>query len=313
MNAPTKRTPRMTLGAVTRGKQKEPVTVLLYGVEGVGKSTFGADAPMSIFIDGEKSTSELNVARFPTPENWIDVREAVHTLIADKHDYQTLVVDTLDWIEPLIWDHICKRDNQSSIEAYGYGKGYAAALDEWRIFLADLEKLRAAKRMNIVLLAHAWIRPFKNPEGDDYDRYEMKLNSKAGGLLKEWPSSVLFANFETVAAKDPKTKRVRGVTTGARWIYTTRCGAYDAKNRYSLPERLPLSWKDFEAAIGAPVDVPALTADIMRKAGELGEGGKKVLEYLAAAGADPEKLKKLDVWTNCRLAEKPATEQPKAA
>jgi hypothetical protein len=300
---------KMTLGSVVRGRLKEPITVLLYSPEGAGKSTFAADAPMPIFIDSENGSGELNVARFPVPESWADVREAIHVLTVDQHDYKTLVVDTVDWIEGLIFQHVCKTSNSINIEAVGggYGKGYTAAIDEWRILLADLERLRASKGMNIILLAHSWIRPFKDPESEGWDRYEMKLNNKAAGLLKEWPKAVLFANYETVTSKDSKTKRVRGVSTGARWIYTTRCAAFDAKSRYSIPERLPLSWKDFEAAIGAPVDVPALTAEIMRKAGELGEeGGKKVLEYLAAAGADPEKLKKLDVWTNCKLAEKPA-------
>jgi hypothetical protein len=294
---------RMTLASVTKGKIAEPITVLVFGVEGVGKSTFGSDAPNPIFLDGERGSSELNVARFPVPETWSDVREALRVLAVEPHEYKTLVIDTLDWLEPLIWKHICARDKQPDIESYGYGKGYSAALDEWRVFLADIERVRA-RGLNIVLLAHSWIRPFKNPLGDDFDRYEMKLNAKAGGLLKEWPKSVLFANYETTAAKDARTKRVRGVSTGARILYTTRTAAYDAKNRYGLPDQIPLSWTEFEEAVKAaqPASVNDLISEIERKSHMLGEENKKrALDAIERAAGDVMKLAKLNSWCNCHL------------
>jgi len=114
----------------------------------------------------------------------------------------------------------------------------------------SLEKLRAVKSMAVILLAHSWIKPFKNPEADDYDRYELKLHSKSGGLIKEWCDAVLFANYETYAAKS-KGQRVRGVDTGARLIHTQRRAAWDAKNRYDLPETLPLDWDAFAEAVVA--------------------------------------------------------------
>jgi hypothetical protein len=303
---------RMTLGEIVKGKLQEPISVLVYGVEGVGKSTFGADAPAPIFIDGERGTSELDVARFPVPETWGDVRDAIRVLTVGDHKYRSLVIDTLDWLEPMLWEYICKRDEQANIESYGYGKGYAAALDEWRIFLADLERLRAARGMNVILLAHSWIKSFKNPEGDDFDRYELKLHPKAGGLLKEWPKAVLFANFETVAAKDPKNPkgrntRVRGVSTGARFLYTIRTGVYDAKNRYGLPDKVPLSWLDFSESVkkaqpSSPVD---LVSEIKRKAEDLGgDLGKQALSAIDRASGDTTKLSQLNSWCNCRLNEK---------
>lgn len=307
--APPPRPSKMTLGSLVKGKQSEPLSVLLYGVEGIGKSTFGANAPCPIFLDGEGGSANLDVARFPPPETWEDVKEAIRVLAVESHDFGTLVVDTLDWIEPLLWDFCCRRDGEKSIESYGYGKGYAAALDEWRVFLAALERLRKAKPMHIILLAHSWIKQFKNPEADDYDRYELKLHPKAGGLLKEWPQAVLFANHDIIAAKEEgsgKKKRVRGVDTGRRLIYTQRTAAYDAKNRFNLPASLSLDWSEFFGAVRSAhsADPAIMRQEIDRKARELGgELGQKALDGLARADTG-EKLSILSNWINCKMDEK---------
>ena len=298
---------RMRLDKLVRGRLKQPRRLLLYGVEGIGKSTFGAAAPNPVFLGAEEGTGELDVARFPMPETFAEVREAIRALTQEKHDHQTLVIDTLDWLEPLIWEHCCLRDGEENIEAYGYGKGYQVALDEWRALLADLEGMRRAKPMDVLFLAHSNIRTFKNPQGEDYDRYEMKLGKGAAGLIREWCDAVLFANYETFAKKDEKTKRVRGVDTGARLIHTEHRAAFDAKNRYGLPSSLPLSWPDFDAAVeaGRPADTGALKAEIQRKAKELGgELETKILEALAMAGEDPRSLAFVNNRVNARLAEK---------
>lgn len=304
---------RMTLGAVVKGKLQQPARVVLYGVEGIGKSTFGADAPSPIFLGAEDGTSQLDVTRFPSPEAWPEVLEAVRVLANETHEYKTLVVDTLDWAEPLLWRFICQRDSTvasplKNIEAYGFGKGYQAALDEWRIFLAALERMRNAKGMHVVLVAHSWIKPFKNPEGDDYDRYEMKLNNKASGLVKEWADAVLFANFEVLTAKDDR-KRIRGVDSDARVIHAQRRAAFDAKNRYGLPETLPLSWADFQAAMekGQVAEPSTLKAEILRKAKLLGgEDEVKTVASLERVGDDATKLAQLNNWAAAKVAAKEA-------
>lgn len=302
---------KMRLDALVRGRIEEPRRVLLYGPEGIGKTTFGASAPAPIFLCAESGTAQLDVVRFPTPENWTDVLEAVRTLTNDSHDFKTLVIDTLDWVEPLLWGHMVKRDTTAkdpltNIEDYGYGKGFNRAVDDWRILLARLEQLRAAKGMNIIFLAHSWIKPFKNPEGPDYDRYELKVHNKAAGVLKEWCDAVLFANYETHAHEDKK-KRVRGVDTGSRLIFTVRTGAYDAKNRYSLPATLPLSWADFDGAVrSGQVAPPAvLREEIERKAKELGgDIEKKTADLLKQVGNDTQKLSLLNNRLNAKLADK---------
>lgn len=259
---------RMTLASITRGKLVKPPRVLIYGVEGVGKSSFAADAPSPIFIGTENGTSELDVARFPEPQNWHEVREALLELTTTRHDYQTLAIDTLDWLEPFCWAHVCagKKDKAGraiqSIEDFGYGKGYVAALDAWRVLLTDLERLRTERQMAVILIAHSEIKSFKNPAGDDYDRYQMKLHAKAGGLLREWCDAVLFAQFETFTRET--NGRVKGVSDGARVVYTERTAAWDAKNRYDLPPKLPLDWATFADSVAEhrPADPARLKARI---------------------------------------------------
>jgi len=245
--------PRMSLTKVVSGRIAKPVRVLVWGTEGIGKSTFGASAPSPIFLGAEDGTSELDVARFPEPSTWQDAHDAIAELTNVQHEYKTLVIDTLDWLEPLCWRAVCAKGDRGkrvdSIEELPYGRGYTAALDEWRRLLSAVERLRSSRGMHVVLLAHAWIKPFKNPDGDDFDRYELKLHAKAGGLLKEWCDAVLFANYETLTRE--ANGRSKGVSTGARVLHTQRRAAYDSKNRYDLPETLPLDWHAFIEAVAA--------------------------------------------------------------
>lgn len=306
---PAPRAVRMTLAAVTTGIIQAPYRLVIHGVDGVGKSTFGADAPKPIFLGAEDGTGHLNVARFPAPESWQDCLDSVRTLTNDPHDYKTFVVDSLDWVEPYIWQHVCDAAGVDHLEDVGggYGKGPAAALDLWRQFLSAIERLQAAKGMHVVLIAHTQIKAFKNPEGDDYERYILKLHPGAAGLCREWVKAVYFANYETFAEKDKRTKRIKGVSTGARLLHTQRTAAYDAKDRYAVPETLPLSWEDFDAAVKAasPTDPKALAAEIERKAKEVGgEVETKALEFLKQHAEDVSALAKLNDRINAKLGEK---------
>ncbi len=278
---------RMALANVTKGKVRKPMRVLLYGVEKIGKSSFAAAAPGCIFICPEDGISEIGAPTFPEPSVWAEVLAAIEELRTSAHDYRFLVIDTVDWIEPMIWEHICKRDGEKSVESYGYGRGYTAALDEWRMLLSKLEKLRADRGMGIIMLAHSWTKPWKNPLGGDYDRFEMKMNNKASGLLKEWADCVLFAAFEQYAHED-KNKRVRGVSSGARMIYTQRNAVYDAGNRYNLPPELPLDWNEFANAIEAnrPAEPAVIRARIAEMLASADPDFKSKVE--TAVSKDPE-------------------------
>jgi hypothetical protein len=264
---------RMKLGAVSRGLLDEPLILLIYGPEGVGKTSFCAGAPRPIFVSAADGTGELDVERFPKAESYQEILDTIEELRTTEHGYRSIVVDELGKLEPLVWAHVCARDHKADIEAYGFGKGYGAALGEWRIFADKLSRLRMEKRMNVLLTAHSEVKTFKNPDADvgDYDRYQLKLNSSAGGMLKEWSNVLLFAEFETVAKKATNAaadKRQVGVSTGARVIHTQRTAAYDAKNRLGLPEELPLSWAEFEQAARKGKELRRKLAEALRSAPE---------------------------------------------
>jgi hypothetical protein len=229
----------------------------------------------------------------------------VRTLKNEQHDYKTLVVDSLDWAEPLVWRHLCEQEKVTSIEKVsgGYGKGYVAAVDEWRKLLAEMEALRAAKAMNIIFIAHSVIKTFKNPSGEDYERYQIKINDKAAGVLREWVDDVLFATYEVVVTKNEQTKRTKGVDTGARILHTVYSAAWDAKNRNGLPEQLPLSWDDYYAAVraGHAKGAGALVGEIEAKAHALGGAdGERAMAALERAGSDLSKLEQLNNWITVR-------------
>lgn len=291
---------RMALTQVVQGRLAKPVRVLVYGIEGVGKSSFAAGAPNVIFLGAESGTSELDVARFPEPRNWQDALDAITELTTSTHNYKTLAIDTLDWLEPMCWAHLYatkKTDDgkrAEGIEDYGYGKGYTAALDLWRVMLRMLERLREQRGVTIVPIAHSWIKSFKNPAGEDYDRHEMKLNAKASGLWREWCDAVLFATHETHTYKS--NGRVKGLSSGARVLHTERCASHDAKNRFDMPETLPLDWEAFAEAVAAhrPADPAVLKARIEELLVHADESTKvRVRAALARVGNDAAELARI--------------------
>lgn len=294
--APTQkpREKRMTLAAVHSGKQQKPPRILVYGTEGIGKSTLASCAQNPIWIGAEDGVSELDVTSFPEPESWVDVFDAVETLTLEEHDRQTLVLDTLDWLEPLCWAHVCASGKKDSIEDFGYGKGYVKALDEWRSLLARLDKLRSLRGMTVVLLAHSWIKPFANPAGEDFDRYELRLNKAAAGLLKEWSDAVLFAAYEDFARKRDMGK-AKGVSSGARVLHTQRSAAWDAKNRYSLPEQITLDWGELWSLIRSGESPDEVRRRINEELEALPDEvlKAKVLEAVTRAGTDSAELSRI--------------------
>ncbi len=303
---PAPRQTRMALAAVTRGRPADaPVSVLIHGVDGIGKSTFAAGAPEPVFIDTEDGCAGLGVARFPRPEVWTDVLDAVRVLEQEDHPYRTLVIDSIDWAETLAWRDVCAAAKVESIEEVGggFGKGYVAAVDRWRMLLAGLERLKRTKKMNVVLVAHTLIKAFKNPLGEDYERYQVKLHQSSAALLREWCDDVLFANYEVIATKDPKTKRVRGVDTGNRLLHTVWNAAWDAKNRSRLPAVIPLGWADYWAAVqkAEPADPEAIREEIRRVAADAGEFGNQAIDALERAGNDAAKLAQLLNWLSSKV------------
>lgn len=296
----TPRTKRMTVSSITKSATKQPPRIVLYGVEGIGKSTFASMADRPIFLGPEDGTPHLEVERFPIPDDmvWLDLLDAIDDLTATETPYHTLVVDTVDWVEPLIWTAVVNRSKDSvTIEDVGGGfqKGYKEAIMEWRQLLARLERLRAKRGMQIILLGHHKTSTFKNPEGQDYIRFVMKIHELAAGLLKEWCDAVFFANYETVT-KAEKKRAAKGIATGARLIHTQWCAAWDAKTRYDLPETLPLDWNEFQAALaqGSAAQPEALLAaieDLLQKVDT--DTQARVRAATDKAAGDPNQLARI--------------------
>jgi hypothetical protein len=292
----TKTMSRMTLASIERGKREKPFCVLVYGPEGVGKSTFAAGAPGAVFIGEAGGTDHLDVARFPSPQKWEDVADALTVLENESHDFKTVVIDTLDYLEPICWEGVCRLEGKKNIEAFGYGKGYLAAMEEFRIMLGRLEMLLEAKRMNVVLLAHAHVRTFHNPAGDDYDHYELRMHAKTAEILRAWPKAVLFANYRVYTNESKNDGRIRGVSDGSRILHCTPHPAWHAKNRYGLPDELPLSWDEFVScatseASATPVELTERIRAIVAS------GDEKLREAVEAAitkaGNDVKKLEQV--------------------
>lgn len=238
------------LAHIQKGRTLMPRRVMLYGVHGVGKSTFGAMAETPVFITTEEGTNDIDCDRFPLATKYADVLGALSALYSDEHGYQTVVIDSLDWLERLIWAEVCAKRGVETIEDIGYAKGYIFALTQWREVLAGLDALRTERGMQVVLIAHAAIEKFANPETDTYDRYVPRLQKQASALIQEWCDEVFFATYRVHTKTQSEgfdRKRTQGIGTGERILRTTERPAHVAKNRLNLPDELPLDYRVFAA------------------------------------------------------------------
>lgn len=231
---------------VISGKIEKAKKCVLYGPEGIGKSSLAAQFPNPIFIDTEGSTTELIVDRLKKPSSWTELNQQVDWVKGQVGRYKTLVIDTVDWAERLTIEFVTSRANKQSITNFGYGEGFIQLEEEFGKFLNRLSDL-VEIGINVVLTAHAKITKFEQPdEMGAYDRYELKLGNKTtaktASLTKEWADMVLFMNYKTFSvAADDKGKKHKG-QGGVRTIYATHHPAWDAKNRHGLPDEFPLDY-----------------------------------------------------------------------
>lgn len=251
----------ISLASLNRLSAPKPPRIVIYGPHGIGKNTFASSAPNSVLINIEDGQpSGMPIDSFPKATSFGEVMEAMSALYSEEHAFETLVVDSLDWLEPLVWAETIKRHNEAEpskqwadIESAGYGKGYVATLDVWRDYLDAVNALRNDKGMAVIQTAHAEVKRFDSPETEPFDRYQIKLHKMASALVQEHADMVLFANFKTSVTKaDVGMKKVaRGVGAGTRALYTEERPAFLAKNRHNLPPELPLSWDALASAMTA--------------------------------------------------------------
>jgi hypothetical protein len=294
-----------------------PPRILVYGAEGVGKTSLGVDAEEPLFVCAEHGLTAWPGQPKICPRTWTETlaelrQVAVEAKAAkargEKIPFKTLVLDTLDFFQLQIIEYICKRDDNTSmggktlrtwvndrpsVEGYNYGKWAEIAIEEWKKLLAVLEACHAAG-YTILLLAHAAIQKEKNPEGNDFGTTMPAVQRNAVDLLVQWCDAVLFARYKMkvveAEAGDPRAKRSKVVATDERELMTENGGAYRAKNRYSLPRALPMCWHDIAWYIEAndPYRARTLRAEIVASARRVRSGFDLVTiqRALTAAGVD---------------------------
>jgi hypothetical protein len=224
---------------IVKGKQKRAQRVVLYGVESVGKSTFAANFPKPLFLDVEGGTAHLNVDRVE-----INSADALTSALteAKKLNYETIVIDSIDWTERLIVEGLLAQHKKTSIEDWGYGKGWVMVAEKTARLLTSLDALIEAN-INVVLIAHSKVQRVEPPDlMTAYDRYELKLSKQSSPLVKEWADELWFLKFKTKVMQSEGGKS-KGMGGKERIMLTTHSAAYDAKTRSGLGEELPLAWE----------------------------------------------------------------------
>lgn len=241
----------MSLANVTTGRVQRPLKISLYGVDGVGKTSFAAGSPNPVFIATEDGTHHVDVARFPVPRTWLDLvgpEGAISYLYSGDHNYQTVVVDSGDWAESLCDQYLVERYMQETnkqidtVTDIPYGGWKARKVVEFGKLLDYLSILVRERGMHVILISHTNIKRFDDPEREAYERYEIKLFSENAAKVREWSDYNLFINYDTHLATKGEGfhERQIGASHGKRLLLSRRRAAYDAKARYPIPERLTL-------------------------------------------------------------------------
>jgi hypothetical protein len=239
------------LASISKTRRIRSPKIVVVGQGKIGKTTFAAMAPNAIGILTEDGADMVNANAFPLASNLGDVYSAIDTLINEQHDFQTLFIDSLDWLEPMVQDHVCKQNNWKNIEQPGFGKGYVAAAEEWRNLLSGLEVLRETKGMGIILIAHDKIKRIEDPLTEGFDSHVLKLHDRAGALVSEWADVIGYAGYRIFTSKTDAgfgNKETKATTTGERILHVEPHPAHCGGNRFGLTN-MPLDWAAFQAAL----------------------------------------------------------------
>ena len=274
---------------ITRGKVQRPQKVVVYGPEGIGKTTFASNFPNPLFIDTEGGSAHLDVARIECRESWNDLLETIKE-VARQDICKTLVLDTADWAEQLAINSICTKYKQPSIESFGYGKGYTYVSEEIEKMLSAFNEVIESGK-HVVITAHAKMRKQELPdEQGAFDRWELKLTRQTAPIVKEWADAVFFLNYKTyVSHSDNGSAKASG---GKRVMYTSHHPCWDAKNRYGLEDMLDMDYQNIaEHFSESPV---AGRKTQMKKINAEGKALKEQLkELMERDGVTEDELKEL--------------------
>ena len=287
---------------IERGKRRTPSRVVVDGTEGIGKSTLAADFPSPVILDTEEGTHHLDVARVSIG-SWDELRAAVAELGSKPSEFKTVVIDSADWAERLLTDHVCEEHRKKSIEDFGFGKGFTHVAEGFGRLLTQCDGL-IAMGMHVVFVAHVKVVRTSPPDmTDGYDRWELKLSKQVAPLLKEWCDALLFCNYETrtTTGTDGRVKAIGGKK---RVIHTERSAAFDAKNRYGLEPILPMTIESLAPIFAEPAKRPGWRDRVAAATTveELGRIGDDADQAVSNGRLSPAQRERLDAAINERHA-----------
>lgn len=275
------------LDRVTKGPQIKPMIHTIFGVQGCGKSTWASKFPKCLFLDLEKGSYHLDVARLDQLSSLSEVKEVLESIQKNAGGYKTLVIDSVESLESMIFEHVCAEGKVDSIEKYdgGYGKGYVRSREIMSGIMKTLRAITESQGLTVILIGHSQVKNHTDPaENVAYDRYIMRCNDKMSAVIRDLSDSVFFCAHKVATYKDGQ--KTRAISDGERVMYTSWRAAYDAKSRLNLPHELPLDYQAFISAIDnqKPKSVDELKADITQMAAGLDQETKtKALDAMNKA------------------------------
>ena len=254
----------MTLANIITGIQPEPFRLLLHGVEGIGKSSFAAQAPDPVFVQTEDGLTQIDVPKFPLAESFDSVMDNLNALLNEQHDYQTVVIDSIDWLEKLAVQKVLEKHNgKTTLAEFDYGRGYAMLIPLFESVINLLNKLRRLRKMNVVVTAHSKSEKIEDPTGASYDQYAPRLDKRVNGLIREWSDLIGFATVEISRSTEKEgfkqrviAKAVRDKSGNDRVLILESTPAIVAKSRYPLPAKMPLDGNTFFAELWNIIHTP---------------------------------------------------------
>lgn len=228
---------------IITGKKTLPIKGIVYGVEGIGKTTFASKWPEPLFLDVENGSWQMDVNRI-IPATYAEFKECIRQLSEDAKGFRTLVIDSADWLETMMIKHICMEAGINSIEKYekGYGKGWNKLAEDWSRLLDELDRIRLTKGLNILFIAHSKIKRFEPADDSGHDRYTLTLSEKSSDVLKKWSDLTLFVKYDTFTVEENGKMKVKG--GDKRVMYSQFHPCWDAKNRFGLPDKMPFAFSE---------------------------------------------------------------------
>lgn len=238
---------------IKTGIQPRPQKVVIYGPEGIGKTTLASKFPEPLILDLEGGSSQIDVSKIDDIRDWNGLAAAIAEICNSPDQLcKTLVIDTADAAEAFCCKAVCQANGKKGIEEFGYGKGYKYLSEQFSAFISYLD-IVIKNGMNVVLIAHAMMRKFEQPdELGAYDRWELKLTKYVSPMVKEWADMLLFCNYKTdVVLVDGGKAKASG---GKRVMYASHHACWDAKNRHGLPDMMEMDYSSIKEAIEGKED-----------------------------------------------------------